>query len=139
MGEYAQLTSHQVRDLRERCIDRMEHAAYAAWLGGAIAGAGFLIIGADTGEWGAVAPYLGSVVATLLLGYAVYQRRQWPAMILALNWVGGIAARWIDTGRPPNLIGSAFFGFFIIRGMLASFDYAELRKDHADAVPEPTV
>jgi hypothetical protein len=139
MGEYANLTPLEVRALRERSIDRMEHAAYAAWLSAFIAVVVLLIIGADTGDWRELAPFFGSAAATILLGYTVYQRRQWPAMILALNWVGGIVARWVETGRPPGIITTAVFGFFIIRGMLASFDYAELRKDHPDAVPEPAV
>ena len=56
-----------------------------------------------------------------------------------LNWWGGFVARWVTNGRPTNLIGTFIFGFFIIRGMLAAIDYAELRKDHPDLVPPATV
>jgi hypothetical protein len=128
MTEAKALAPREIKERRERAIDQMEHAAWAAGISASIALVLLLTLAIETGAWAEVAPYLTSVGATYFLAYAVYQRRQWPAVVMLLNWVGGVVARWVQQGYPSNIFLTALFGYFIVRGVMGALRYAELKE-----------
>lgn len=129
MGEYAGLRPREVYEVRDRAVRRINRAG---WLS-VVSTTGYLITLLATGfqgeDWGSVAPYIAATSTNYFLAYAIFQRRQWPAVILLLNFVAGALWRAVSTGVYAGLVVSVLFGYPIALGVLGALDYAELLKE----------
>lgn len=120
------LDQRTLRLRRDEALERMRNAGRAAVIGGVVSLLLFLRIGADTGEWSAIAPYLVSVAGTFALARGVFRRSQVAAVLLLLNFVAGLVGIWVRTGRPSGLLMAVVFGYFYFQGVRGAFDYPEL-------------
>jgi hypothetical protein len=117
----------------EQALERIEHAWYAALAGAALSAALLVVVGLDTGAWGALAPYGLEILLTVALGYATKRHSQLAAGALLALYVGTKVVQWVTLGRPAGLLFAAVFGYFYFQGLRGAIDYAELRATE----PEP--
>ena len=131
MSEYAGMDQRQLHRVREQALNRMRYAWYAAALSSGFAALLILWIGADTGEWLTVLPYLGSLALLAFLGYRVgHAHSQLAAWMLLALFAASIIARWVQLGQVSNVILLALVGFAYVNGLRGAMDYPEIEEEY---------
>ena len=139
MGEYAGLSTREVHALYDRSVTRIYRAGWISVISTTLQLLSLITFGVDNGQWGALLPLIVTASLNYLLAYEIFQRKQWPAIALLLNFVIGATLRALQLDSYAGLVISALFAYPLALGALGAIDYAELLKDHEALVPDTAV
>jgi hypothetical protein len=125
---------------REKALWNTKLAGLAAWGSGALAIVIFALIGIDTGDWRAVAPFFLGAALTLGFGTGVYygQSQLAAGVLLAVTVITAVL-RVVQTGQLGGILWAGILVYCYFRGLSGAMELADLAKIEPGSIGDQAI